>query len=341
MSEKRASLPITGMTCANCTASVEKGLRRLEGVEDVQVNLALERATITYNPDLLKEQDLVERVRLTGYDVPTAEAELVITGMTCANCTASVEKGLRKLDGVLDVSVNLATEKARITYVPGELTRRDLIDRVELIGYGVVESAEDEEPEDAERAAREAEVRHQQHRLLVGAIFTIPLFLLSMARDFGLVGMWAHAPWVNYLMWALATPVQFYVGWQYYTGGYKALRNGAANMDVLVALGSSVAYIYSIFVTLGLAPGHVYFETAAVIITLIVTGKLLEARAKGQTSEAIKKLMGLRAKTAHVMRDGVEVEVPIDEVRVGDVVVVRPGEKIPVDGVVTAGNSAV
>src|SRR5690606_27514996 len=270
MSEKRASLPITGMTCANCTASVEKGLRRLEGVEDVQVNLALERATITYNPDLLKEQDLVERVRLTGYDVPTAEAELAITGMTCADCTASVEKGLRELDGVLDVSVNLATEQARITYVPGELTRRDLIDRVELIGYGVVESAEDEEPEDAERAAREAEVRHQQHRLLVGAIFTIPLFLLSMARDFGLVGMWAHAPWVNYLMWALATPVQFYVGWQYYTGGYKALRNGAANMDVLVALGSSVAYIYSILVTLGLAPGHVYFETAAVIITLIV-----------------------------------------------------------------------
>ncbi|NLH09085.1 MAG: copper-translocating P-type ATPase [Chloroflexi bacterium] len=341
MSERQTSLPITGMTCANCVATVEKGLRKLEGVEDVQVNLATERATIKFNPELLNEQDLIERIRLTGYDVPIAEAELAITGMTCANCVATVEKGLSKLNGVLDVSVNLATEKARVRYVPGTLTRRDLIDRVELIGYGVVEVDEGEEPEDAERAARQAEIRKQWTRLIVGAIFTIPLFVLSMARDFGLVGMWAHAPWVNYLMWALATPVQFYVGWQYYEGGFKALRNGSANMDVLVALGSTVAYVYSIFVTLGLAPGHVYFETAATIITLIVTGKLLEARAKGQTSEAIKKLMGLRAKTAHIVRDGVEIEVPIDQVHVGDIVVVRPGEKIPVDGTVIEGHSAV
>ena len=341
MSDRQANLPITGMTCANCVSTVEKGLRKLEGVEDVAVNLALERATVRFDPSVLSEQQLIDRVRLTGYDVPVAEAELAITGMTCANCVATVEKGLSKLDGVLDVSVNLATEKAKVTYVPGEVTRRDLINRVEMIGYGVVETEDGEELEDAERAARQAEVRKQEVRLLVGAIFTIPLFLLSMARDFGLLGMWAHEPWVNFLMWGLATPVQFYVGWQYYEGGYKALRNGSANMDVLVALGSSVAYIYSVFVTLGLAPGHVYFETAAAIITLIVTGKLLEARAKGQTSEAIKKLMGLRAKTAHIMRDGVEVEVPIEQVQVGDVVVVRPGEKIPVDGVVTEGHSAV
>ncbi|HSM57198.1 MAG TPA: copper-translocating P-type ATPase, partial [Candidatus Sulfomarinibacteraceae bacterium] len=170
----------------------------------------------------------------------------------------------------------------------------------------------------------------------------------SMGRDLGLFGMWAHADWVNWLMLALATPVQFYVGWDYYTGGYKALRNGAANMDVLVVMGTSVAYVYSLAVTVArsffnstLLGEHVYFETAAVIITLIVLGKLLEARAKGQTSEAIKKLMGLQAKTARVVRDGQEQDVPIEEVIAGDTVIVRPGEKIPVDGVVTSGHSAV
>jgi Cu+-exporting ATPase len=338
---KQSTLPVTGMTCANCVATVEKGLRKLDGVADVQVNLALERASVVYDPALLKEDDLIDRIRLTGYDVATAQAELAITGMTCANCVAAVEKGLKKLDGVLDASVNLATEKAVVTYVPGEVTHRDLVKQVERVGYGVVEAESPEEMEDAERIARQAEIRRQTRRLVVGAIFTIPLFLLSMGRDFGLLGGWAHAPWVNYLFWALATPVQLYVGWQYYEGGYKALRNGSANMDVLVALGSSVAYVFSVLVTLGVAPGHVYFETAAAIITLIVTGKLLEARAKGQTSEAIKKLMGLRAKTARVIRDGEEIDVPIDHVEVGDLVIVRPGEKIPVDGVVREGHSAV
>jgi Cu+-exporting ATPase len=257
---KQSTLPVTGMTCANCVATVEKGLKKLDGVADVQVNLALERASVVYDPALLKEDDLIDRIRLTGYDVATAQAELAITGMTCANCVATVEKGLKKLDGVLDASVNLATEKAVVTYVPGEVTYRDLVRQVERIGYGVVEAESPEEMEDAERIARQEEIRRQTRRLVVGAIFTIPLFLLSMGRDFGLLGEWAHAPWVNYLFWALATPVQFYVGWQYYEGGFKALRNGSANMDVLVALGSSVAYVFSVLVTLGFAPGHVYFE---------------------------------------------------------------------------------
>jgi Cu+-exporting ATPase len=283
--------------------------------------------------------------------------------MTCANCTATVEKGLRKLDGVVDVSVNLATEKASVTYVPGVVNRRELVKQVEKIGYGVVEAAEDEEMEDAERVARQKEIERQTRFLIVGILFSLPLFLLSMFRDFNLLGEWAMAPWVNGLMWALATPVQFYVGWQYYVGGYKALRNGSANMDVLVALGSSVAYVFSVAVTVldllappvaegmaGMAAEtsasavlghHVYFETAAVIITLIVLGKLLEARAKGQTSEAIKKLMGLRAKTARILQNGEEVDMPIDRVEVGDVVIVRPGEKIPVDGRLIDGHSAV
>ncbi len=359
MTDRQTTLPIVGMTCANCTATVEKGLRRLDGVVDVSVNLATEKATVTYDASRLKQADLIQRVELVGYSVPMASVDLPITGMTCANCTATVEKGLRRLDGVVDVSVNLATEKATVRYLPGQVTRRDLVKQVERIGYGVVEAAAGEEPEDAERAARQAEIARQQRYLLVGALFAGPLFLLSMARDFGLLGAWAMDPWVNVLMGALATPVQFYVGGQYYAGGFKALRNGSANMDVLVALGSSVAYGYSIVVTLeqllarpamGGMPGmaaesalghHVYFETAAVIITLIVLGKLLEARARGQTSEAIKKLMGLRARTARVVRGDQEIDVPIDDVEVGEVVLVRPGEKIPVDGRVLDGFSAV
>ena len=340
MAEKQTTLPITGMTCANCVSTVEKGLKRLDGVKEVSVNLALERATVIYDPQVLKAQDLVERVQTVGYGVATATTELAITGMTCANCAATIEKALRRLDGVLEVTVNLATEKANVTYIPGIVTRRDLIRQVERAGYGVVEAAADEVPEDAERKAREAEIRRQTRLFVLGAIFSLPLFVLAMARDFGLLGAWAHAGWINALMWALATPVQVIVGRQYYEGAYKALRNGSANMDVLVALGTSVAYIYSAAVTLG-APGHVYFETAAVIITLIVLGKLLEARAKGRTSEAIRKLMGLRAKTARILRNGAEVDVPVETVEVGDIVIVRPGEKIPVDGVVVEGHSAV
>jgi len=351
MSEREVSLPITGMTCANCVATVEKGLKKLDGVAGVEVNLALERATVKYDAERVREQDLIDRVRLTGYDVPVATTELAITGMTCANCVATVEKGLKRLEGVLDASVNLATEKATVTYVPGQVTRRDLIKRVELTGYGVVEAAMGEDMEDAEQKAREAEIRHQWTRLIVGAIFTVPLFLLSMGRDFGLLGEWAHAGWVNVLFWALATPVQLYVGWDYYVGAFKAIRNGSANMDVLVALGSTVAYVFSIVVTIqklldpmgmSMSAGlHVYFETSAAIITLIVLGKLFEAQAKGRTSAALKKLMGLRAKTARILRDGQEVDVPVDLVEVGDIVIVRPGEKVPVDGIVIEGHSAV
>jgi P-type Cu+ transporter len=341
MANKQTTFPIVGMTCANCVNTVEKGLRKLDGVDSVDVNLALERASVSFDPDKLSQQDLIDRIELVGYEVPEATTELAITGMTCANCVSTVEKGLRKLDGVTDVNVNLATEKATITYIPGQVTRQDLVERVKLIGYGVVEAESDETLEDAERLARQAEIDRQRRRLWIGILFSLPLFLLSMGRDFGLIGMWSHAPWVNFLFWALATPVQFGVGWQYYTGGFKALRNGSANMDVLVALGSSVAYFYSIVVTVGLAPGHVYFETAAAIITLIVLGKLLEARAKGRTSEAIKKLMGLRPKTARVVREGAELDVPLEQVMVGDVVIVRPGEKIPVDGTIVDGFSAV
>jgi Cu+-exporting ATPase len=347
MADKQITLPITGMHCANCSSTIERNLNKLNGVAEANVNFATERATVVFDPSVLSEDAIVDRIQDAGYDVATAKVELPITGMTCANCSATVERTLnKKVPGVVAANVNFATEKATVEYVPGQVTRADMVAAIERAGYGVVE-ADAGELEDAEQAAREAEIRDQTRKFWIGVLFSLPLFLLSMARDFGLLGVWAHQPWVNWLMLAMATPVQFYVGWDYYVGSWKALRNGSANMDVLVAMGSSVAFFYSVLVTIALTLGsaalgmHVYFETAAVIITLIKLGKVLEARAKGQTSAAIKKLMGLRAKTARVVRSGAEIDIPIEQVKVGDIVFVRPGEKIPVDGVVIEGQSAV
>ncbi len=347
MAEKQITLPITGMHCANCSTTIERNLKKLDGVAEANVNYATEKATVVFDPTRLGEDAIIGKIKDVGYGVATAKVELPITGMTCANCSATIERTLnKKVPGVVAATVNLATEKATVEYIPGQVSRADLVAAIERVGYGVVE-AEAGQLEDAEQAAREAEIRDQSHKFWTGVAFTLPLFLLAMARDFGLLGMAGHAPWLNWLMLALALPVQFYVGWDYYVGGFKALRNGSANMDVLVAMGSSAAFFYSLPVTVALTLGsmalgeHVYFETAAVIITLIKLGKLLEARAKGQTSAAIKKLMGLRAKTARVVRGGAEVDIPIEQVKVSDVVIVRPGEKIPVDGVVVEGRSAV
>ncbi|MBN1964065.1 MAG: copper-translocating P-type ATPase, partial [Anaerolineae bacterium] len=340
MTEKTLTLPVTGMTCANCVATVERNVRKLEGVQEANVNFASERVTLVYDDSLLQTGDIVNRIRKAGYDVPQQTVDLAITGMDCVNCANTVERALQKVDGVLDAQVNFASEHATVTLAAG-VPRAALVAAVQKAGYDVVQAENEGDLEDAEQIARQKEIRGHLRNVLIGALFTIPLFLMSMARDFDLLGMWAHESWVNVLFWLMATPVQFYVGREYYSGGLKSLRNGSANMDVLVALGSSTAYFYSIAVTLGLIGGHVYFETSASIITLIMTGKLLESVAKGRTSAAIKTLMGLRAKTARVIRDGVEVDIPVEQVRVGEVVIVRPGEKIPVDGVVLEGRSAV
>ena len=336
---KQLTLPVTGMTCANCVATIERNLRKLDGVQTAVVNLSSERATVEFDPSRLGLGELVARVGRAGYGVATGEADLVIKRLADDNDAFRLEKALLRLDGVLKARVDLTRERARVQYVPTVVSQAEIRAAVARSGFEALELGG--EVEDAEARARQAEI-HQQKRLLnAGLILTLPLFLFSMARDLGLLGMWAHGDWAHWLMFALATPVQFYVGWQYYLGAYKALRNRSANMDVLIAMGSSVAYIYSIFVMLHAIQGHVYFETSATIITLIRMGKFLEARAKGRTSEAIKKLMGLRAKTARLIRDGREMEVPVDDVRVGDLVQVRPGEKIPVDGVVVEGRSAV
>jgi Cu+-exporting ATPase len=336
---KQLILPITGMTCANCVATVERGLKKQSGVESAVVNLSSERATVTFDPAAAGLPDLVARVERTGYGIATGEADLAIQRLSDDNDARRLEKALMKLDGVLDAQVAMTTERARLRYIPTVVSQAEIRQAVSRAGFEALELGG--EAEDVEARARQHEIDEQRRLLIIGLLFTVPLFLFSMARDFGLLGMWAHADWVHWLMLAFATPVQFYVGGQYYVGAYKALRNGSANMDVLIAMGSSVAYLYSLPIVFGWLDGHVYLETAAVIITLIRLGKFLEARAKGRTSEAIKKLMGLRARTARVMRDSAEIEVPVDEVRVGDLVLVRPGEKIPVDGVVVEGRSSV
>ncbi len=327
------------MTCANCVATVERGLKKQSGVQAAVVNLSSERATVTFDPSATGLPDLVARVERAGYGIATGEADLVIKRLADDNDARRLEKALTKLDGVLEASVSLATERARVKYIPTMVSQSEIRLAVSRSGFEAMEMGG--AAEDVEAKARQAEIAHQRRLLIIGLIFTVPLFLFSMARDLGFFGIWAHAAWVNGIMGAVATPVQFYVGWQYYVGAFKSLRNRSANMDVLIAMGSSVAYFYSIFITFGFIPGHVYFETAAVIITLIRLGKFLEARAKGRTSDAIKKLMGLRARTARIIRSGAEQEVPVDEVAVGDLVLVRPGEKIAVDGVVVEGRSAV
>jgi Cu+-exporting ATPase len=335
---KQVILPITGMTCANCVATVERNLKKDKGVVLANVNLSSERATVEYNPDLSRLDGLIDRVTKAGYGVATGEADLLIKRMSDDNDARRLERALNKIEGILDVKVNLTAEQVRIQYIPTIVSQSEIRQVIKTTGFEVVDTGLD--TEDAEQKARQREIDQQRHLLIVGLIFTIPLFILSMVRDL-LMPSRADQSWVNWLMLALATPVQFYVGWQYYVGAYKSLRNRAANMDVLIAMGSSTAYLYSLIVTLGFIPGHVYFETSAVIITLIKLGKYLEARAKGRTSEAIKKLMGLRAKSAHVIREGTELEISADDVRIGDIVIVRPGEKIPVDGVLVEGHSSV
>ena len=338
--QKHLTLPILGMTCANCVATVERNLKRVDGVEAANVNLASERAAVTYDPDKANLDDFIKRVQGAGYQVAIGEASLGIKNLTDASDVLRLDKVLNAQEGVIEAQVSLATERALIKYVPTVISQNELRQLIRSSGFDLLET--DRPLEDAEASARKQDIAQQKRLLWIGLIFTVPLFILSMSRDFGLLPMsFAHAPWMNYLFWALATPVQFYVGWQYFANGFKSLRNGSANMDVLVALGSSTAYFYSIFITLGFIPGHVFFETSAVIITLVKLGKFLEAKAKGGASDAIRKLMDLRPRTAYVVRDGIEVEVNIDEVVVGDLVLVHPGEQIPVDGVVVDGRSSV
>lgn len=336
MAEKQLTMDIKGMTCAACANRIEKGLKRMDGVVQAQVNLARERASVVYDKDRVSPEMVAAKVRDLGYEVVTEKVELAIRGMTCAACAGRIEKGLSRLEGVLRADVNLATERGTVEFNPAVIGVAEIRKKVKDLGY------EASLPETQEKAmdSRKEEIRAQKRRFLVAAAFSLPLLwtmfhmwepLAFLVPDFLMNGS---------IQWLLATPVQFYAGRTFYRGAYKSLKNGSANMDVLVAMGSSAAYLYSLYI-LWAGGTEFYFETSAIIITLILLGKLLEAVAKGRTSEAIRKLMGLRAKTAVVIRDGREREIPVEDVEVGDLVRVRPGEKIPVDGVVVEGRSAV
>ena len=343
MNTKSMALPITGMSCVNCAANITKTLEKLEGIFQAEVNFASETARVEYNGDQLSPQDIIAAIKGLGFNVVMAELDVPVRGMSCANCAANIERTLsRDQEGVVKASVNFASERLHIQYIPAMASPKEVAARVQDMGFDLILPRDTEATEDTEAIARKNEIKDQARKLAMGALFTLPLFCLSMGRDFGLTGAWSHAPWVNWFFFALATPVQFYTGMDYYRGGYKSLKNKTANMDVLIAMGSSVAYFYSLALLFIPALGsHVYFETSAMIITLIKLGKLLEARTKGKTGGAIQKLMGLSPKTAVKVVKGNEIQVPIADVQVGDTLMIRPGERIPVDGIVVGGQSNV
>ncbi|VBB07806.1 p-type atpase phosphorylation site [Lucifera butyrica] len=337
--EHAAILKIGGMSCAACANRIEKGLNKLPGVEKAVVNFAAEKATVTYDAGQVKLQDIASKVEELGYKVIKDKVELKLTGMSCAVCANRIEKGLNKLAGVYQAAVNFAAEKAVVEYNPGEITVEEMKQAVSRLGYEAHNLAVAGEV-DREKEEREAEIGKQRFRLILAAFLSFPLLWAMGMHFFGKISAISELLQNPYLQLVLATPVQFVAGGQFYRGAYSALRNGSANMDVLVALGTSAAYFYSLVNVMRGVP-QLYFETSAILITLIILGKLLEAKAKGRTSEAIKALMGLQAKTARVVRNGQETDIPVEAVAAGDIIIVRPGEKVPVDGFITEGNSTV
>jgi Cu+-exporting ATPase len=348
---KKVELPITGMSCASCVAKIEKGLSKMSGIIDAKVNFATEKATISFDPSQVHTGDFVSTIQDLGYEAGVEKVTLPIHGMSCASCVKKVETALNSLEGVMKASVNFATERATVQYIPGIVSVEDFRMAVKEAGYEVleVEATKKEDMVDREKAAREAEYRKLKKKLMTGVILVIPVFILAYWKALGLSNIYNLAREVNfYLQLIFQTPIQFWVGWQFYVGAWKTAKHKSADMNTLIAVGTSAAYLYSVLATFfpwlfsgqGLS-AEVYFDTAGAIIILILLGRLLEARAKGQTSEAIKKLIGLQAKTARVVRNGQEMDIPVEEVAIADLVVVRPGEKVPVDGLIKEGRSSV
>ncbi|TCP62144.1 heavy metal translocating P-type ATPase [Baia soyae] len=344
MSTKQIVLQISGMTCAACANRIEKGLSKIDGVVEANVNFALEQVTVSYDPDQTNIHELEEKIVSLGYQIVKETVEFQLVGMTCAACANRIEKGLSRLPGVIQATVNFTLETARVEYTTGQVTSADMIQKVEQLGYQTLMKQDQLNPSDSRRN----EIQKQQRKLILSVVLTLPL-LWAMVSHFSFTSwIWLPDLFMNpWFQLALATPVQFIIGGHFYVGAYRALRNKSANMDVLVALGTSAAYFYSLYITitsLSRQEGHsmeLYYETSAILITLIILGKLLEARAKGRSSEAIQKLVGLQAKSALVIRDGQEESIPIEQVKIGDYLLVKPGEKIPVDGEVAEGSSAV
>ena len=350
---KKITLPVEGMTCASCVFHVEGALNGVAGVSNATVNLATEKAVVEIDDTNIPVERLAEAVSQAGYKIPYATMTLNIGGMTCASCVYHVESALAKVDGVADASVNLATEKATVKYYAGVTGREEFTLAVADAGYRVegIDRGLPDGREELDRLAKVKEIRALRNRVALAGTGAILLFL----------GTFGGFPWVEgflarsyypFLLWAVATPVQFWAGWTFYSSGLPSLRHGTANMHTLIAIGTSVAYAFSVVVILldAISPQvlidneiatDVYFDTAAIIVALILVGRFLEARAMGRTSEAIRRLIGLQPNTARVIRGGQEVDVSVDSVVTGDVVLVRPGEKVPVDGEVIEGFSSV
>ncbi|WP_274892400.1 heavy metal translocating P-type ATPase [Thermoanaerobacterium sp. R66] len=337
---EKATLKISGMSCASCAAKIEKGLKNMDGVDEANVNLAIEKATVVYDPTKVNIDDMTKKIEDLGYGVIKDKVELILIGMSCASCAAKIEKALNNLQGVNRATVNFATETATVEFDSSKVDVAAMIKAVRNIGYDAKEKTGI--GMDTEKEEREREVKTLKRLVTISSILTIPLLISMFGRIFGFSAGILDNPWAQII---ISFPVQFIIGYRYYKGAWHNLKNLSANMDTLIAMGTTAAYFYSLYnvFTKPMSEIHnyLYFEAPAVIITLITLGKLLEAIAKGKTSEAIKKLMGLQAKTARVLRNGEEIDIPIEEVKVGDVVIVRPGEKIPVDGVIVEGSSAI
>lgn len=336
---KQISLTITGMTCSACSARIEKVLNKTDGVE-ATVNLATEKANITFEPDKLSVADIKANIERLGYGVEVDKAELAISGMTCAACANRIEKVLQQIDGIEQATVNLATDSASVTFVPGTIDAAKIIASIEKLGYDATEKRSSAETS----TAKEKALQQMKRKLIISAILSVPLLLTMLDHLFGIVipEIFMH-PLFQFL---LATPIQFIIGYPFYIGAYRSLRSKSANMDVLVAMGTSAAYFYSIYETVQSLrlpdyDPHLYFETSAILITLILFGKYLEANAKGRTKQAISRLLKLQAKEARVIRDGKEVMIPVEAVVVGDRLIIKPGEKIPVDGTIVKGNTSI
>ena len=332
------------MTCASCATRIEKGLSKIDGVEKANVNLALETGTVVYDGEAVDSHAFKEKIEKLGYGVIEEKVEFDVVGMTCSACANRIEKRLNKIDGVDQANVNFALETVTVSYNQSETDPDEMKTIIKKMGYELKEKENQAEKIDH----KAAEIKKMQRKFILSAVLTLPL-LWTMVAHFEILSFLylpdiLMNPWIQLI---LATPVQFLIGAQFYKGAYTALRNKSANMDVLVSLGTSAAYFYSLFLAIEWQMSgqshetELYFEAAAVIITLILLGKLFEVRAKGKTSAAIQKLLGLQAKTARVLRDGNEVEIAIEEVVVGDTVIVKPGEKIPVDGEIISGESAI
>lgn len=344
---KQIVLPVEGMSCAACVAHVEKALKGLEGVFEAKVNLMAGKATIDYNPDQIKIAHMSKAITDVGFEVPTEEFSLKITGMSCAACVNRVEQALKSIPGVSNAVVNLANETAKINFYPGTVERNQIKGVIKDLAYGVEEMADAQSRLDRERKAREEEIRKQKRNMWL----TWPLGLVTMIGTMReMVGpLGAYIPeWMahNYFLWAVTTPVVVLGGWQFFVKSWKGLKRGVTDMNLLYATGIGASYLIAVINTVwpdaGFGgPKATFYESAALLTSFIVLGRYLEALTKGRTSEAIRKLMSLQAKTARVIKDSKEIEIPIEEVELNDLIVVKPGESIPVDGLVTEGYSAV